>query len=243
MKKTNDDYILQLVRVHKGNIINIEDYMGAHTKILHQCNICDNIWNSMPAKVGNEGTGCPKCALINSRNKQLKTQEQFIQDLYIKSPNITSLDLYRGAHNYIRFKCNSCDHTWNSTPHGVKGCPGTVCVNKNRIGFYSVNNVPETLLVYLLKISYNKEYFLKVGLTQNISKRLYSIKADLPTNSKIEVIHSVTTKGIIALSIENLIINTFDRYLPEVSFGGHTECISIYSNVDLIKEIMDENIH
>lgn len=234
MMKTNDTYIEQLLEVHKGTIVNIEEYKGAHIKIDHLCNTCDNIWSAAPAKVGNQGTGCPKCALIRSRNKQIKTNEQFLVDLKVRSPNLTPLESYKGAHMHIRFKCTICTHEWLNTPHGVKGCPSKACVNKNRVGYYSVNNIPDTVHVYLLDIICKQERFYKVGLTKNLTKRIYSIKEDLP-GAIITIIKCTEHVGLKAISIEHSLLKHFIRYTPDNNFGGHTECLS-YSN-DITKLI------
>jgi Zn finger protein HypA/HybF involved in hydrogenase expression len=233
MKKTNEEYLYQLLDVHKGSIVNVDDYIGAHIKITHLCNKCNHTWLASPAKVGNSGTGCPKCALANSNKKRVKSNHQFLIDLNIKNPKIEALDKYDGAHTYINFKCKVCNHEWKNTPHGVKGCPSKLCVNKNRLGYYNENNLPDKLLVYLLNISYSGHAFYKIGLTINLNKRIYVIKEELP-GAIIEILRYREHTGIKALELK-----LFTSYTPNISFGGHTECLSNTNNLDDLLELYD----
>ena len=58
--KTHEKYIKDLAQKNP-NIEVIEEYINAHTKILHRCKIDNYEWRVMPTKVL-EGKGCPVCA-------------------------------------------------------------------------------------------------------------------------------------------------------------------------------------
>lgn len=57
---TNEQYLERLLNKKIINIIPIEEYKGAHTKIKHRCLICEHEWNSQPTNICS-GYGCPSC--------------------------------------------------------------------------------------------------------------------------------------------------------------------------------------
>ena len=233
MRKTNDTYIEQLLVKHNGNIVNIEDYYGAHYKILHKCNICDNEWKAAPGHIVNSGTGCPKCGVVRQVAKQLKTHAQYLAELENSRPDILVIGQYLGAYTKITHKCKICEHLWEAAPHNLKGCPAYICVNKNRTGYYSYNNIPDTLFVYLIKVNTSIESFYKVGVSISTTKRFYSLKEELP-NSTVEILKLTKLPGSVALLIEKSILTKFIPYSPKQLFGGHTECLSIDNGIDEI---------
>ena len=58
-QKTNEQYIWELNNINP-NIIPLEIYKGARTKIKHQCKICSHIWYVTPSYLLC-GTNCPNC--------------------------------------------------------------------------------------------------------------------------------------------------------------------------------------
>jgi hypothetical protein len=59
-RKTHEEYVREL-KEKNLNIEAIEQYVDAHTKILHKCKIDGHEWNIAPTKIL-EGKGCPVCA-------------------------------------------------------------------------------------------------------------------------------------------------------------------------------------
>lgn len=54
-----------------------------------------------------------------------KTNEQFLSELYKTNANIEPLELYAGAKEKIKVKCNICEHEWYATPNDIlngRGC-------------------------------------------------------------------------------------------------------------------------
>lgn len=93
-------------RVHKTrpNIIFTTKYVNAKTKIECHCSTCGNDWITSPDSL-NQGCGCPKCASKKSSERQAKTHEQFIQELYEVNPNIEIQSQYINARTKIHCKC------------------------------------------------------------------------------------------------------------------------------------------
>lgn len=59
-----------------------------------------------------------------------KTNEQFIEEIKVKNPNIMPLEPYINARKPIQFKCSICGNIWKGIPNNVlrgEGC--SVCAN------------------------------------------------------------------------------------------------------------------
>lgn len=62
-----------------------------------------------------------------------KTNEEFIEELFLINDKITPLDEYAGCLTKIRCKCKICNHIWSVTPNNLlrgHGCP--ICWDNNR---------------------------------------------------------------------------------------------------------------
>lgn len=63
----------------------------------------------------------------------MKSQEEIVNALHQKWPDIEVLDSYTGANNKMHFRCKNCGHTWSTTARSVIvsacGCPA--CGVKN----------------------------------------------------------------------------------------------------------------
>ncbi len=72
---THTEYISQL---QGRNLVPLESYAGAFTKIKHQCIRCYHIWNVTPKSLKNKASGgCPKCYQLSVR-KPLEQVEREI---------------------------------------------------------------------------------------------------------------------------------------------------------------------
>ena len=65
----------------------IVDYVNRNTPILCECNICGYTWKVRPYDILNK-QGCPKC------NKCAVTEEEVLQRIYSKNPNIEIISNY-----------------------------------------------------------------------------------------------------------------------------------------------------
>ncbi len=70
-KKTNEEFLHELCQ--KNNTIKaLEEYKGANAKIKFECQKCGWIWETKPAYILNDGTGCPNCYNIRRKKKEAK---------------------------------------------------------------------------------------------------------------------------------------------------------------------------
>lgn len=89
--------------------------------------------------------------------------------------------------------------------------------------------------LYILKFDSLKESFLKVGITKNIKSRI----------SRFAKAYDVTTINIIpcnlieSVSLEDELLDSFERYYPEVKFQGHTETIHLRHLEELKERAID----
>lgn len=123
-KKTHEEYVEEL-KVKNPNIEVIGDYIGSRTKIIHRCKIDGFEWGIMPTNAL-KGYGCPKC------NKNYhKTNDDYVNELKIKNPNVISLEQYINGQSKILHKCLIHDYEWYVSPNAIlktTGCPK--CNNK-----------------------------------------------------------------------------------------------------------------
>lgn len=105
----------------------VEEYIGARTPILHRCIIHDVVWSVIPYSVL-KGHGCKMCGVDKRDSILRRTQEEYIQQLMQKAPNIELVGNYVNATTPVSHYCKKHDVTWDATPdnilsgHGCKQC-------------------------------------------------------------------------------------------------------------------------
>jgi formate dehydrogenase assembly factor FdhD len=110
--KSNEQYIQEL-QEYNNNIVPLEPYINTCTSILHKCLICGYEWKVKPANLLSK-KGCPNCA-----NNIKRTQEQYIQLLKDKNPNIEVQENYINANTPIYHKCLKHDCIWKVAPTSI----------------------------------------------------------------------------------------------------------------------------
>jgi hypothetical protein len=112
-KKTPTEYAEEL---RSRNIIPLEDYAGAHIKILHKCLVCNNTWITKPSHIVSlQKSGCPSCAKKFDANKPTKVYYVKIstsEDTYYKI-GVTQKDNILNRFNRDKAKVSiKILHTW-----------------------------------------------------------------------------------------------------------------------------------
>ena len=131
LHKTHDEYVCELFNINP-NIIVIEQYIDAQTKILHQCKIDGHVWRVAPTTILN-GCGCPKCANKIRSMDFMKSHDEYVRQLNDINQYIEVLEEYQGTDIPILHKCKLDGHEWHARPHNVLngvGCPK--CANNIR---------------------------------------------------------------------------------------------------------------
>ena len=129
-KKTQEEFEREVYEVHP-NIKVVENYINAKTKIWFECMDCGHKWLSSPDNILCRN-GCPKCSLINRGKKRRKTNEQFLQEMEDRHPELIVNSEYISSNIKVNCTCKICGHTDDYYPatltHGTGGC--FICGNK-----------------------------------------------------------------------------------------------------------------
>ena len=107
---------------------------GSNEKYWWRCPKCQYEWATTVADRACANKGCPRCAAERTKQKLKKSNEQFIEELAQKNPNIYPIEKYKNAHEKIRFRCRICGNEWAALPLNIlrgRDCPK--CAHKRRI--------------------------------------------------------------------------------------------------------------
>lgn len=113
----------------------------------------------------------------------------------------------------------------NKHIHG-RGCP--ICGQRDWLSFGFFQNHPEEAelpaCVYLLKLKTETESFLKVGISKEPNNRFQAYRR---TGFDVDVVFQHWDTYLKCYIYETTILNQnmTHLYIPEISFGGYTECL------------------
>jgi hypothetical protein len=166
-KKTHIEYVEEL-KIKNPYVEVIGEYVNANTNIMHHCLIHNVFWETKPYRVL-EGHGCKKCRIEKFKMSNTKTQDEYIEEVKLKNPNIEVIGEYVDARTKILHKCLTHNVIWNASPTNIlKGCGCHECL-KEKIG--SKNGV-----------SHN-EYLAKL---LNINPNVVALEEYINTETKIK---------------------------------------------------------
>ena len=144
---SNEEFLDKLEKSHNGNIIALENYVNAKTKIKFKCLKDGHIWESEPYRVMN-GTGCPMCS-----NRIKKTEDDFIQMLAERNPDVELISKYNSMHERALFRCRVCDYEWKTSPSHLVATSRTRCPRC----YGSISPTPEEFVEKMYNINPNIE--------------------------------------------------------------------------------------
>ena len=124
MRRNHKKYIKD-VSLCNPNIEVIGNYINMTTKILHKCKIHNVEWESIPYNIL-KGHGCYKCGYDKTRDKNSKTHEEYVAELYKLNKNVIVIGSYVNANVPILHKCLRDNNEWYTTPARLLygyGCP------------------------------------------------------------------------------------------------------------------------
>lgn len=126
--QNNDDFINDMNKANP-NVIVLEDYKDARTRIEVRCKVCGNEWKSDPYSLL-KGSGCKKCAMKYVQNLKIKSHEEFLDDFKKRNENYDKIKVLTKYQKYelpITCECLECHNVWETTPHYLcgdgSGCP------------------------------------------------------------------------------------------------------------------------
>lgn len=190
-----------------------------------------------------QGAGCTKCGHEGKRNKLSH------KDLFSQKAKVIHKDNYK--YEKVKYKNNKTPVIITCKIHGDfsqtpqnhlrgQGCP--VCGNKKKQNTWSYTSWETAgnsskffkgYSFYILECHNEKEKFYKVGKTYVDIQRRYKTKKCLPYEWKIIYQKYGSAKYISELEykIKQQLVKY--SYTPEKTFGGRTECYTMY-----IKELL-----
>jgi len=224
LKLTNKS-VDQRLKENNRNIERCENVVNVATDIEWRCGICTHMWQATPNNVLNNNTGCPLCAIENSK----LTNELVDQRLKKDGRTIERIGNVNDRLTPIEWKCKH-NHKWTNAPNNVLyariGCPECQQSGMYCESYFSANPKKKTCsaLVYLVEGETNGIKFLKVGITEKDVVQRY---ASNKTKYNIKELASTLIMLYDAFKIEQEILCKYREFLvrPDEDFGGKTECI------------------
>ena len=112
------------------NIYPLGEYTYSKEKILHGCKVCGTHFMLDPNHAM-QGVGCSYCNNTKRIQKRTKSQDEYVSQCAVVSPNIKIIGKYSGARRPIEVECLVCGYHWSPMAGNVirgSGCP--VCADR-----------------------------------------------------------------------------------------------------------------
>ena len=217
-RKTTEVFIEEAMKIH-GNKYEYQKtfYERSNKKVVITCPEHGEFEQSPGGHLS--GNGCTTCAIKNTPQMNIKSNDEFIKGCLARHDNFYSYEQtkYTGVNNKVIVTCPvHGEFTQLATAH-LRGCGCPKCM---KTGF----NINKPAILYYLKITTEDNQVLyKIGITNRTVEERFSL-IDL---KKIEIIKQKTYKyGQEALDKENEIKRVFKEYIykgPKVLDSGNTE--------------------
>lgn len=181
--------------------------------------------------------GCPTCS-----SKQKYTTLSFIEKANQIHHNKYDYSLVDYKNNKTKVILICREHgSFTQLPNNhmnlKHGC--SECSKLKQIGLYNNKNLyNKNGFIYLVNLYDDQESFYKIGISKNHPrKRLY----DISRFYKISIIFQRDGPLDKLFDIEQHILNSFEKYIPNKKFGGHTECLTVLNTAN-IKQFLEAEL-
>lgn len=124
IKRTHDEYVFKVSFVNP-NVEVVGQYINLSTSILHKCLIHNIEWLAYPSSIL-RGCGCEECKKEKVGNKLRKSQEIYVDEVFLVNPDIEVIGIYINANTPILHKCKIDGYEWYASPANILygyGCP------------------------------------------------------------------------------------------------------------------------
>jgi len=213
-KKTHEEYLKEL-KDKNIEVIPLENYINAKTKILHKCT-CGTEWHIEPDFIlGKRKCGCAK----------KKTHEEYIKELKDKNIEVIPLENYISTNTKILHKCLLCDTEWYIKPRSVLRGVKCDCNKKGTYLYYLKELKDKNIEVIPLENYINAKTKILHKCTCGIEWRecpenvLKGIKcSSISTNKYNTYVQKLKDKNIEVIPLENY-INMKTKILHKCTCG------------------------
>ncbi len=201
-----------------------------------------------------QGRGCYKCGRDLSRKKQLKNQEEWVEEAN-KTHNFRydyTNSIYTGADNLIIIRC--LEHGLfeqvafnHSKGHGCSKCNrlGGIGITKEAFIEQANKKYDGKAKLYLIHVYDEEESFLKIGITMlPIYKRFSKNGNTTNLPYSYTVLNLLEADAAIIYETEKMIHKQYkdQKYIPSKKFGGMYECFKL-SNGSYDDNMQDIKTH
>jgi Zn ribbon nucleic-acid-binding protein len=115
-KKTHQDFVIEVFELVGKEYEVIGEYINTSEKIIIKHTTCNHEYPVSPNKFLS-GRRCPKCSKKKASQKQLKTHEQFIREIYeLVGEEYEVLSMYVKSKEKVKFKHKACGIVFKMQP-------------------------------------------------------------------------------------------------------------------------------
>lgn len=229
------DFIEEASKIH-NNEYDYSDMKYIDTRIpvkIKHIN-CGEVFFQSPG-AHKAGQGCPSCGRVKaSLARRISFQDFVKRSNELHSQQYTYfLDSYSTTRSKTEILCNQCEETFLQSPN--KHMAGQGCPNCNQGGFNPLGDTP-TYYVMIITNGENDIVYYKGGVTNNLERREYELKKDLPKSLDISLLESVGfNSGYDLVDFERLLLSVEQIRAPKRSFDGGSE-LFISNPLDFARE-------
>jgi len=257
-KKSFDEHIAGIHEYNKKNkVINIYRDKNNKVKVDYICQFCANkeYGKSIDLLKRSIHVGCNNCKVERIKSSQKFDKDKVEKRIYSVNKKIkVEVEEYVNAITPMNCSCKICGNMWKASYDNLyrgRGCP--VCANNNLIndGGYNETSAKRNkdewsiidAIVYIVAIRGENESFYKIGITKKNTyrARFNSIKSNYETLDIIKIFDCNLYEAIF-IEKDLHLINNENRYIPEIKFGGYTECFNKLEDVCISKYIIENNL-
>lgn len=245
-KKTTEEFKQEVYKLVGNEYTVLSDYITGKDKVLIKHNNCGNEYMVTPSKFLS-GDRCPICSIETRRQKQVKSHDQFIKEVYSLVGNeYTVIGKYINAKTKIKLKHNLC-----GSEYYVK--PGNFLNNNRRCPICNESKGEQIIRHYLENNNYNfvpqYEFDNLIGLNGGLLKFDFAIFKDKEKTKLKELIeydgeqHFRWISGMMAK--ENFIkLQKHDKMKNEYCKKYNIKLIRIpYTEFDNIENILNNKLN
>ncbi len=186
-------------------------------------------------------------SLVKDKLDKVSDHDSYLQKLKEKEIQYIPLTQYINSQTNIDHSCHICNFIWKASPGNIlkgRGCPNCASEkSKQHPGGYNntrfindqelANSKGICYLVVLVEKETNTRVCLKIGITKgktnkDVLKRMNGIKG---YEARILKTYTGTLKEV--FDIEQALHKKWYkyRYIPKISFAGHTECFELHQDI------------
>lgn len=179
------------------------------------------------------GQGCPTCGTERAKTKQRKTIDMFIKKAVEVHNNFYSYEKskYIGSRENITITCPIHGDFEQLVTHHLKGHGCQKCADENGVGFrksqFAEKYKNQKCTFYIIGIKQGEKEFIKIGITGKTVQHRFKRDKTFSYKTLLEIYGDSDFIWDLELNIKRKLYKY--QYIPEVEFGGYTECFTIES--------------